>query len=686
MTDHRQQPQAIEPATFVPLGETAASRRFTIKPLTGIIAAGLLVSGLTLGFLFTAKSVVVQINPASADISISGGITFKLADHYLIRPGDYRINATAEGYLPFQQAFSVGPDKHQLLELAMAKKPGHLELTSTPTGAAVLVNGESVGKTPLTVRDLPPGDHQLVVQALRYSPVEETVTIVGLDRTQSLAVTLQQAWGQIELSSRPSGAEVIVDGESRGRTPLTTELLAAGEDVLVQLEGFKTWQKKLRVGVGETLTLPEIIFEPADATVSVTSSPNGATVTVKGTYRGVTPLDLALPPDQAHQLSFFANGYVTRKQALTLSAGEKRQLSITLNASMGKIQVAATPGDATVWIDGVSKGKPGQTFSLPARAHRIEIRKPGYATETRTITPKPGLDQLVQVTLLTEEAARWANTPTSITSKAGQSLTLFRPEDSFTMGAPRRETGRRANEVLREVRLTRPFYLATKEVTNQQFKQFSRQHSSSHVRGTTLDQPEQPVVNVSWDQTARYCNWLSARENLAPFYTESGGKITGTNPTANGYRLPTEAEWAWAARATSGGAKRFGWGQQFPPADGAGNFADSSASRMADQVITGYNDGFAVSAPVGSFSPNHRGLYDLEGNVAEWVNDYYGIEFSLGTGAEKDPGGPASGEFRVIRGASWRHGNIIQLRLSYRDYGLDGRDDLGFRVARSVGR
>ena len=684
MTDHRQQHEAIEPVTFVPLGETAASRRFTIKPLTAIIAAALLVSGLILGFLFTAKSVVVQVDPNNATLSISGGITFKLADHYLIRPGDYQINAMADGYLPYQQAFSVSSDKHQLLELTMTKKPGHLALTSTPANAEVLVNGEPAGTTPLTVRDLPPGDHQLIIQAPRHSPAKDTVTIIGLDRTQSLAVTLEPAWGQVELSSEPSGAEVIVDGASRGHTPLTTEVLAEGEDVRVELEGFKTWQKTLRVGVGETLTLPEIIFEPADATVSVTSSPSGATVTVNGDYRGITPLDLDLPPDRTHQLSFFANGYVTSKQALTLSAGEKKQLSITLNASVGKIRVAATPADATVWIDGVAKGKPGQTFSLPARPHRIEIRKPGYATATRTITPKPGLDQLVQVTLLTEQAAKWANTPTHITSTAGQSLKLFRPEGTVTMGAPRRETGRRANEVLREVQLTRPFYLATKEVTNQQFKQFSRQHSSSHARGTTLDQPEQPVVNVSWDQAARYCNWLSARENLTPFYTESGGKITGSNPTANGYRLPTEAEWAWAARATSGEAKRFGWGQQFPPGDGAGNFADSSASRMVDQVLTGYNDGFAVSAPVGSFSPNHRGLYDLEGNVAEWVNDYYGIEFSLGTGAEKDPTGPASGEFRVIRGASWRHGNIIQLRLSYRDYGVDGRDDLGFRVARNV--
>ena len=331
---------------------------------------------------------------------------------------------------------------------------------------------------------------------------------------------------------------------------------------------------------------------------------------------------------------------------------------------------------------GSSNKSKGKTFSLPSRPHRIEVKKPGYANKTRIVTPQPNLNQIVRIKLLTEREARWASTPKQITTADNQTLKLFKPERKFTMGASRRESGRRANEVLRDVQVTRPFYLATKEVTNSQFKQFQRQHSSRHANGNTLDRPTQPVVNVSWNQAALYCNWLSKKENLKPVYTEKLGKVTGTDMNANGYRLPTEAEWAWAARATDSGEKKHGWGSSFPPRNKSGNFADVSAAKLIGRVIVSYNDGHIVSAPVGSFPPNEKGLYDLAGNVAEYVNDYYGIEFSLGMKADKDPTGPEKGEFHIIRGASWRHSNITELRLSFRDYGNDPRDDVGFRVAR----
>ena len=93
----------------------------------------------------------------------------------------------------------------------------------------------------------------------------------------------------------------------------------------------------------------------------------------------------------------------------------------------------------------------------------------------------------------------------------------------------------------------------------------------------------------------------------------------------------------------------------------------------------GYNDNHAVSAPVGSFMANSHGLHDLGGNVAEWTHDYYEIPDQ---NAITDHLGPQTGEFRVIKGASWMHGTITELRLSFRDYGIEGRQDLGFRVAR----
>ena len=140
-----------------------------------------------------------------------------------------------------------------------------------------------------------------------------------------------------------------------------------------------------------------------------------------------------------------------------------------------------------------------------------------------------------------------------ITTSLGQTLLLFKPAESpladFTMGASRREPGRRANEVLHPVSLRRMFYLQTTEVTNAQFRQFQADHNSGQIEGNSLNREHQPAVQVSWQQAAAFCNWLSKREGLPAFYRETKGIVTGYNPSATGYRLPSEAEWAWAARA-----------------------------------------------------------------------------------------------------------------------------------------
>jgi len=125
---------------------------------------------------------------------------------------------------------------------------------------------------------------------------------------------------------------------------------------------------------------------------------------------------------------------------------------------------------------------------------------------------------------------------------------------------------------------------------------------------------------------------------------------------------------------------KFPWGETMPPAPKSGNYADESAADLVGEVIKGYQDGFPASAPVGSFAPNGRGLYDLGGNVAEWVNDFHDI--AVGQQVETDPLGPAAGEQHVISGAGWKHAGLTELRLSFRDYGLEGRDDVGFRIAR----
>jgi len=225
------------------------------------------------------------------------------------------------------------------------------------------------------------------------------------------------------------------------------------------------------------------------------------------------------------------------------------------------------------------------------------------------------------------------------------------------------------------------FYLQTTEVTNAQFRQFQAEHNSGQVAGNSLNRDHQPVVQVSWQQAAAFCNWLSAKEGLPPFYREQDGIIKGFNPDATGYRLPSEAEWAWAARADGATLLLFPWGETFPPTQPVENYADNTSAYVTGRILNDYKDGQVVSAEVGSFKPNQHQLYDMGGNVSEWVNDVYSIP-RANDATERNPLGSQTGDNYVIRGASWTQSKLSELRLSYRDYGQAGRDDVGFRLAR----
>ena len=334
-----------------------------------------------------------------------------------------------------------------------------------------------------------------------------------------------------------------------------------------------------------------------------------------------------------------------------------------------------------LYVDGRSRGTADQVLSLTAAPHTIEVRKEGYAPHTETVTPRRGLEQRLTIVLKTIAEAAAAQLPSSIETVAGE-LVLIKG-GSLRMGSVRREQGRRSNEVRRDVDLTREFYIARTEVTNAAFRQFMATHSSGFMGGISLDGDDQPVVRVSWQLAARFCNWLSDQDDLPKAYVDRDGRMVAKRPMNTGYRLPSEAEWAWVARFAGGPQPRkYVWGAELPPPKRAGNFADNAAASLISQRLNNYDDGFTVSAPVGTFTPNPLGLSELAGNVAEWTHDSYEIAAVDPFMSLVDPLGPQFGDQHVIRGASWTKGNLAELRSAYRDHGAQGRPDLGFRVAR----
>lgn len=679
-----QAPSAAQPPPPLPLVENRLEKT-TPRRLKRTALVLFIVLLMLAGFVMLATPVSVQIEPPPAHQALKGfPPPLPLAGRQLLWPGRYRVEAQRDGYFALDEVIDVPMGGYRHYRFALRERPGLVTIALTPpVPFRLLVDGEETEVDDAAVARLARGARHVRVETQRYLPEEQVLDVLGLGRAQQLVFRLRPAWADVHIGSRPAGALVRVDGETLGTTPLDAELLQGEREINLELALHKPVSLRQSVVAGDSLDLGDIELPPADGELRLDADPGEVTVQVDGRFRGVTPLTLTLSSGETHALKLTKPGYAPLEQVVSLQPEQQQRLQLTLKKQYGTLFITADPADARLRVDGRSMGTATRRLQLPTRAHRIEIFKPGYATYTATVTPRQGVSRTVDVRLKTLQQAESAALPATLETALGQRLRLVRPGEPFDMGASRREAGRRANESPRRVQLTRAFYFAEKEVTNAQYRQFQSSHRSGRAEGAQLDGPQQPVVSVSWDEAVRFCNWLSRRDTLPPAYRLADGHWQLVQPLTVGYRLPTEAEWAYVARILKRDKPaRYPWEGNFPPAQVVGNFADARIGDTLAEVLPNYDDHYRATAPVGHFAAFPAGFYDLGGNVAEWVHDYYGVYPGEAGRLVKDPTGPPRGEHHVVRGSSWRHGNITELRLSYRDYSREPRNDLGFRVAR----
>jgi len=678
----RQGERWIRPAEYHPPTLARDRSLLPVFILAATIAGGLAVAG-ALWFVLTMRAVEITVVPEPERISLDG-LTLRIGKNWLARPGRYTVAAAHPGYRELQRDIEVSADDPARFEFKLEPLPGKVSFSGTPAAAEIRIDDQAVGNAPLDEFELDGGSYQLEIRHPDYLPERRELVVEGRGQAQQVGFELTPATAEIGITSTPGEAAITVNGEPAGTTPATLKLDVGEQRIALSRPGYRTWSETIQVKGGEQRTLPDVELQPAPASIAIRSNPEGAAVRVDGESIGTAPLEVELEPDQPVTIALSMEGYKTLTRTLTPQADVTSTLRGELEPINAVLEVSADPNDARVFIDGEPAGivgSEGLRLELPAREYALVFRRQGYADAERTVRLDPDRPSEVSVDMLTDLEARMARVQPLIRAADGQTLQLVEP-GAFEMGSPRGEQGRQANERQRPVRLERLFYMGLHEVTNEQFRRFRPEHSSGIAGVETLDNEQQPVVRVTFDDAAAFCNWLSERDGLEPAYRRTREGYRLIEPVTQGYRLPTEAEWAWVARFAGERRLKYPWGASMPPTANAGNFADQSAAGLVTTVLPDYDDGYPAAAMVGAFGPNALGFHDLGGNVSEWTGDRYEIRLSQSLEPEVDPVYNTADPNRVVRGSSWRHAGITELRLAWRERAGEARDDLGFRIVR----
>ena len=665
------------------LARARGRRRRTLGAMAGIVAAVVLIAAVIAAVVrfagdFGRLQVTVAPQEAAAiatvDIVEGHGVVWDAGVWAL--PGPLTLRVGAAGFVT--ETLTVGRPTRERgrVDVILHELPATLRATTDPGHAKTrwFLDGALVARGPRLGIEIPAGEHTVGARARGYVPASQAL-VAERGGVHEVALRMTRVRGRIEVTSEPSGARVTRNGEAAGETPLTLEVEGGLHALGIAYPGHDPRADTVEITHDAPAAQRHYRLARARARISFELSPEGGVLTVDD--RAATGGELDLPAGVTHRIRYARPGYAPLEIEVTPSPGERRTVTLALDPAFGTVSVRSDP-EAEVVVDGRSMGHTPKRLRLRTVVQTIRLIRDGYRTETRTVTPDPDRTRHIEVTLRPEAEVRLETAPAQYTNGAGITLKLFRDPGAVTLGTPRGEPGRRANEFVRTARLARAFYAGVHEVTAGQFRRFTHP-------GEPPSADRRPVTGIGWEDAARFCNWLSIQENLTPVYRFEGDRHTASSAAADGYRLPTEAEWEWLARKAGRGREtRFPWGDDTRVPARSGNLADESARGQVPVYIPRYNDGAARLAEVGRFAANAAGLHDLAGNASEWTHDVYDVQPPQAGRVETDPMDTGAGRWHTVKGSSWRSGTLSELRAAWRA-GSDGpRDDLGFRVARYV--
>ena len=500
---------------------------------------------------------------------------------------------------------------------AAAGADGVVSIETDPPGAMVIMD-ERMLRTPARFSPVTAGEHKARVMMPGYDPVVLPVRVAAGGDVKLPVLTMQRSSGIARVESEPAGcgfeirngAEVL----KSGMTPAEFKDLPTGTYEVVMRHEESEKRAPLEVTHGDP-ALVSLRF--GTVRFSVTSTPPGAEIFSGERKVGDAPCHISLGEGEHRLIARYRN-WPPQQRAVVAEPGADAGIAFAFPA--GTVKITSSPAGATVLSAGRELGRtPLLVEDLEPGDIRYILKLAGYEDVEVPISVKPG-----------EQAFVGASFKRGLAPRRGEPW-----ENSLGMRfVP-------AGDVLFSIWATRV----------RDYQAFCQAGGRARLPVDFKQDDTHPVVRVNWEDARAFCEWLTERER------ESGRLEEGQS-----YRLPTDAEWSAAAglpdeggttpEQRDGRVREFPWGKLWPPPAGFGNYADASVKRPP--VIAGYSDGFPQTSPVGSFQPNKAGLFDMSGNVWQWVGDSY-----HGVSQRKDWG--------VLRGGSWGTSQQNELRLGYRD-------------------
>jgi formylglycine-generating enzyme required for sulfatase activity len=526
-----------------------------------------------------------------------------------------------------------------------------VSILTEPEEAEILIDGEDRGGGP--VFQLARGRHDVHISYEGYTTIDTTVEIDGDNALLRFNLERRRR-ASVNVSSDPSGAAVFLDEYRIGETPLSVFYDAGEYTMQIEKSGYVTKERRVSVGAGglkESFSLEENVGFITVETI------DGAQVYINGTMYE-SPENIQLSP-QVVQIEVQHPKANTEHTQINLQRNDRKTVNIEPQIPRGTIALSVVPFEAEI----VLTGDAGERFTadgshifedIPVGEYTAVVRADGYQEEDLLfrVVPESYLEESVALIEGFQDMVRIPAEGETFTMSAGDGWVW----SDYTQ---------------QEVTFTSDFYMSKYLITQAEYEEITGE-TPSRFSGA-----HRPVERVSWYDAARYCNARSSAEGREPVYYYEGSVVDGDTKegnwregnwradfSKNGYRLPTEAEWEYAAQG--------GRGYEYGTDDGT-----------LDHTKANYHKEIGETTDVGSYPANPFGLYDMAGNVWEWVNDWSG-DYSVEP--VTDPTGPVTGSKRVSRGGSW-YVSASYCRVANRSYiSPDFRYNelLGFRVLLSA--